>query len=71
MQQQIASNNTSHDNTNLSHDNTKHSSISFNNKVSDEDVTKLIDATIRIQRVWRRYIDVQGLSKIHNKSLIL
>ena len=47
---------------NISQDNTKHSSTSFNNtKVSVEDVTKLIDATIRIQRVWRRYIDLQGI----------
>jgi hypothetical protein len=49
---------------NISQDNNKHSSTSFNNslntKVSDEDVTKLIAATIRIQRVWRRYIDLQG-----------
>ena len=28
----------------------------FNLKVSDEDVTKLIEATIKIQRVWRRFI---------------
>jgi hypothetical protein len=55
---------------NISQDNNKHSSTSFNNtlntKVSDEDVTKLIVATIRIQRVWRRYIDLQGTNFIYS-----
>ena len=63
MNQPNSNHNSSVENThNNSRENTnKHSSISYNNnnKVSDEEVNKFIQATIKIQRVWRRYIDLQ------------